>query len=272
VAMRDGDPRWRESRRGLVGAVIGGLHRVMYDHLRDGREEELPGCAAETWEWAMSLAPLPGPLRPRGRRAAEIAVGAPPFAAHIPSERILRGFAAAVAENGYAAATIAEIAEAARISQETFYAHFSGKEDAMEATLDSSGAQMVAATLPAVRRSEDWREGVRVAIASMCAFLAAEPAFARLRAVETYVAGPRAVALRDWATSEILEVTLALDEAAPRLEGLGGEATIGGLNAVLYDAVRRGGSEALLGAGSLGSYVVLAPLVGAEEAYEVCCA
>jgi AcrR family transcriptional regulator len=259
------------SRASLVRAVTGGMYRVMYERLTEGREAELPGCAEEIWEWAVSFSPLPGPLRSRERRGTTVEAAAPPFAAHIQSERILRGFAAAVARQGYAATTIAEIAREAKISQQTFYAHFAGKEDAMEAALDTSGAQMVAATLPAVRRSDDWRGGVRVAISSMCAFLAAEPAFARLRTTEAYAAGPRAVELRDHATSEILETTLARDRAAPRLEGLTGAATIGALNAVMYDAAVRGASEAFLGAAALGTYVVLAPLVGARQAYEVCC-
>jgi AcrR family transcriptional regulator len=270
-AIGGGGARLRASRAALLRAVTGGIHRIMYERLSAGREAELPGCAEETWTWAVSFSPLPGPLRARPRRGDPSGGAAPPFAAHIPSERILRGFAAAVAEHGYEATTIAEIAREAKISQQTFYAHFAGKEDAMMAALDTSGAQMVAATLPAVRRSEDWREGVRVAIGSMCAFLAAEPAFARLRAMEVYTAGPAAVAQRDGSIGEILEVTLALDGTAPRLEGLAGEATIGALNAVLYDAAAQGSPEALLRAAPLGTYVVLAPLLGAEAAYEICC-
>jgi AcrR family transcriptional regulator len=268
LAIRSNDPRRRASRAELVRAVIGGMHAILYNRLRDGRETELPGLAKETWEWAVSFSPLPGTLRLRQRRTPGTA-GAPPFAAHIPSERILRGFAAGVSEHGYGATTIAEIAAAARISQATFYAHFADKEDAMEAALDSSGAQMVAATLPAVRRAEDWMEGVRVAIDSMCAFLAAEPAFARLRGVEAYSAGPRAVELRDRATKEILDVTLAIDKDAPRLEGLIEEATLGALNTILYDAATKGGPEAIRGAAAVMAYVVLAPLVGPDTAYEV---
>jgi AcrR family transcriptional regulator len=272
LAIGTGDTSRRASRASLVRAVTGGMYRVMYERLIDGREAELPGCAEETWEWAVSFSPLPGPLRSPERRGTTIEGAAPPFAAHIRSERILRGFAGAVATHGYTAATIAEIAREAKISQQTFYAHFAGKEDAMEAALDTSGAQMAAATLPAVRRSDDWRAGVRVAISSMCAFLASEPAFARLRTTEAYAAGPGAVKMRDRATSEILESTLARDRAAPRLEGLVGEATIGALNAVLYDAALKESPGAFLGAAALATYVVLAPLVGAEQAYEVCCA
>jgi AcrR family transcriptional regulator len=268
LAIRSNDPRRRESRAELVRAVTGGMHAILYNRLRDGREAELPERAKEIWEWAVSFSPLPGTLRLRQRRPASVA-GAPPFAAHIPSERILRGFAAGVSEHGYGATTIAEIAAAAKISQATFYAHFAGKEDAMEAALDSSGAQMVAATLPAVRRTESWMDGVRVAMRSMCAFLAAEPAFARLRGVEAYSAGPRAVAMRDRAMKEILEFTLTIEKGAPRLEGLVEEATLGALNTILYDATTRGGPEAIRGAAAVMTYVVLAPLVGAEAAYEV---
>jgi AcrR family transcriptional regulator len=266
---QEGEARRRESLARLVRAVSGAMHQVMYRRLSEGTESELPGCVEETWEWVLGLAPLPGPLRSRARRGAEVAGGPPPFAAHIPSERILRGFAGAVGERGYGATTIAEIATEAKISQATFYAHFSGKEDAMEAALDSSGAQMVAATLPAVRRAPSWKEGVRTAITSICAFLAAEPAFARLRAVEAYAAGPWAVGIRDQASAEILEVTLALDPAAPRLEGIAREATIGALNAVLFDAVQKGEAEELLAVAAVGTYLVLAPLVGSAEAYSI---
>jgi AcrR family transcriptional regulator len=270
-AIHSGGGRRQESITVLVRAVIGGIHAVMYNRLRDGREEELPGSAEEIWRWAVSFSPLPGPLRARPQRVGE-AGGAPPFAALIPSERILRGFAAAVAEHGFRAVTIAEIAARAKISQATFYAHFAGKEDALGAALDTSGAQMVAATLPAVRRSENWMVGVRTAVSSVCAFLATEPDFARLRTVEAYTAGTAAVELRDNAMREILEVTMALDEAAPALEGLAREATIGALNTVLYDAVGKGDPEAILAAPPVMTYLVLAPLIGAEAAYEVCCA
>lgn len=268
LAIRSNDPRLRESRAELVRAVTGGMHAVMYNRLRDGRERELPERAKETWDWAVSFSPLAGTLRPR-RRRMEDAAGAPPFAALIPGERILRSFASSVAEHGYGATTIAEIAAEAKISQATFYAHFADKGDALEAALDSSGAQMVAATLPAVRRAEGWMEAIRVANTSMCAFLASEPAFARLRVVEAYSAGPRAVELRDQATREILQVTLAMDSEAPALEGLVEEATIGALNTGLYDAMIRGGAAAVREAASTMTYVVLAPLVGAETAYEV---
>jgi AcrR family transcriptional regulator len=263
----DGKPKRRGTPPELTRAVIGGLHQVVYRHLHDGREAELPGRAEEIWRWVASHRPPPRPLRARSRRVGgDDGVSAPPFAAHIRGERILRGFAAAVAEKGYAAATIADIAAQARISQATFYAHFSGKEDALFAALDSSGAQMVGATLPAVRRSGSWAEGMRTAIASMFAFLAAEPAFARLRAVEAYAAGPVAVEHRDRAAAEAIAVALALDPDAPTPAPLEIEATIGALNRILYERVAREGPQALPGAVPLAVYVALTPALGAERA------
>jgi AcrR family transcriptional regulator len=262
-----GKPGRRDTPAELTRAVIGGLHQVVYRHLHAGRQAELPDRTEEAWRWVMSHRPPPRPLRARSRRVGRgEGASAPPFAAHIPTERILRGFAAAVAEKGYAAATIADIAAQARISQATFYAHFSGKEDALFAALDSSGAQLVAATLPAVRRTGNWAEGMRTAIASMFAFLAAEPAFARLRAVEAYAAGPAAVEHRDRATAEAIEVALALDPEAPALSPLEIEATIGALNRVLYERVAREGPQTLPEAVPLAAYVALTPVLGVERA------
>jgi AcrR family transcriptional regulator len=272
MAALDEQPQRRGTPPELMRAAIGGFHWVIYRHLNEGTERELVDCVPELWEWAMSYEPPPVALRARGRRGIGGAAGsgAPPFAAHIPTERVLRGFAAAVAEKGYSATTIADIAAAARISQATFYAHFEGKEDALLAALDSSGAQMIAATVPAMRRAKGWPEGVRTALDSIFGFLAAEPAFARLQAVEAYAVGPRAVALRNRIVEEVVEVTLALGLGQrPQPAPLALEATVGAIGSILFDRIRDEGPHVLPEAVPLATYVALAPFLGAEEACAV---
>lgn len=277
AAGMESDPQWRGTPRELVRAAIGGLHRVFYRHLEAGTEGELVERVPELWRWMMSLERPPRPLRVRARRGSASPGGgpdsdsAPPFAAHIPSERILRGFAAAVSEKGYTETTIADVAARAHISQATFYANFKDKEDALFAAIESSGAQMVAATLPAVRRAKSWQEAVHTGLASIFAFLAAEPDFARMQAVEAYAAGPRAVEARERSVAGVVEVTLALalGKPPPDPPSLAQEATVGALGGLLFDYIRGEGPQVLPRYVPLATYVALAPFVGAERACEV---
>ena len=188
----------------LVRGIVGGIYQVIYARLLDHREAELPALAEPLWDWATKFAPPPRELRRAGRlNVAAPVPAAAPFAAYSVEQRILRGLARAAAEKGYPATTIADIAGAAAISQTTFYEYFDGKAEALAAALASSGAQLEAAAFPSVRRLEGSLEAVRVGFEEICGFFASEPAFARLRMVETYSAGPEAIALRDSTGVEI---------------------------------------------------------------------
>ena len=252
----------------LTRAILGGIAGVLYRRLARGEEETIPSLTRGLNEWALGLPPPPGPLRPKGRRNRARGEGSPPFVAHVPGERVLRGFVAAVAEKGYAATTIADIAAAASISQNTFYAHFRNKEDALYAAIDSSGAQMVAATLPAVRRAPEWPGAVRVALEALCGFLTAEPAFAHLREIEVYAIGPQAVEHRDRAGKEIVEVLGALALESPAAPNpLVVEVTLTAIQSLFYERMRSTGPSGLTELVPLATYLALAPLIGAKDAF-----
>lgn len=248
----------------LARAMVGGFSWVIYQHLKDGREGELAAVVPELWEWALSYEPPPQPLRVRSRRPDVSAGQGPPFVSHIPRERILRGFAAAVAENGYGETTIAAIAAKAQISQQTFYANFEGKEDAMFAAIESAGAQMVATALPALRRAKSGTAGVRMALESIFGFLASEPDFARLLAFEAFAAGPAAVERRDQTITEVIEVSVGLlaRETRPIVQ----QATVGALAGVVFDCIWEERMDELLDRVPLATYIALAPFAGAELA------
>jgi hypothetical protein len=85
--------------------------------------------------------------------------------------------------------------------------------------------------------------------------------------VEVYTAGPAAVEQRDSAVKKIVEEALALGfERRPELPQLELEATLGAIDTVLFEWVRRGGPRSLPGAVPLATYLALAPCVGAEAA------
>jgi AcrR family transcriptional regulator len=255
----------------LARAIVGGFYWVAYDRLQSHREAELPGLVPALWAWAMNYMPPPRPLRLSGRRGRVPKDGSmPPFAAYDPEQRILRAFSGVVAERGYNATTIADIAAAASISQTTYYAHFRDKADAMAAALDSSGAQMLAAALPPARRAPDWPSAVRVALLASCRFLASEPAFARLRSLQVYAAGPASIAQRD-STGEAL-IQRLLDPAfenSPDVPPIVMETIVGAIYSRFYDWVKAGKVEELPELSPVLTYLVLAPFLGAERACEI---
>ena len=255
----------------VLRGIIGGLYQVIYGRLLERRQDELPDLVPGLWKWAMSFPSPARPLRRPGRLIVARPIStAPPFASYSPEQRIIRGFAAAVAKKGYPATTIADIAAAASISQTTFYEHFEGKEDALRASLDSSGAQLMAAVMPAVRRADDWRIALRICFEEMCGFLASEPAFASLRTVDIYGAGPAAIASRDEIGRQMVGALLepAL-KAGVNATDLMIEASAGAVYGVMFEGVWRGKTADLPCLAPFLTYFALAPFVGAEEACEV---
>jgi AcrR family transcriptional regulator len=255
----------------LLRGIVGGIYQVVYRRLFQRREEDLPGLVPELWDWAMSYPTPPRPLRRPGRLIVSRPVSSsPPFASYSPEQRILRGFAAAVAAKGYPATTIADVAAAASISQTTFYEYFDGKAEAMRAALDSSGAQVMAAVMPAARRAEDWRIGLRIGFEEVCGFFAAEPTFAALRMVEVYGAGPQEIDYRDATGMQIVSTLLApAREAGIEASDLKIEAATGAIQAIFFEAIRNGQTADLPRLAPVLSYIALAPFIPAEEACEV---
>jgi len=256
----------------ITQAIFGGVSLVLYRRLARDEVESLEEVGARLCDWVVSIPPPPKTLRPKARRRRAMAGGGPPpLAAHVPAERILRGFAAVVTEKGYNATTIADVAARAHISQNTFYKHFRDKAGALEAVLDSSGAQMLAATLPAVRREPQWPGVVRVAFEALCAFMAAEPVFAYLREVEVYAIGPEVVAQRDRTRSEIVQMVATVGEPEQEFDPIALEATLGAFQSLLYSRLVDGRTRDLPEVPPIVTYLTLAPALGAEAAYKVAC-
>ena len=252
----------------LAQAIVGGFHTILYRRLDEGRADELPGLADRLWAWAMSYAPPPERLRLRRRRPKLEDGGMPPFAAIDPGERIIRAFATAVMEKGYPSTTIADVAGIAAISQRTLYEHFDSKAELLTAALDSAGAQLTAAVLPSIRRSPGWPDSVRAGFGATCSFLAAEPAFAHLREIEVYAAGPEAISLRNQTGTRVLTEMLS-GEDRPDFDPLYFEAIEGAAYSVLHDQIRAHGPASLPEVAPLLTYVSLTPILGPEQACEV---
>lgn len=112
--------------------------------------------------------------------------------------RLLEGMVQAVADKGYAAATVADAVRAARVSRGTFYAEFASKE-ACFIEAYRHGVEVLDARVERAVRDEpgDWRDRLRAGLRAFLEGLAAEPRFARTWLLEIHAAGAVAQAERD---------------------------------------------------------------------------
>ncbi|GAA3162084.1 TetR/AcrR family transcriptional regulator [Blastococcus jejuensis] len=169
--------------------------------------------------------------------------------------RILWALAGCMAEKGYQATTIADIARAARVSKTVVYTHFRDKEHcllelysrATDRVLETvHAAQADAAELP-------WRDRLRVVITAYLDTLAGGPAVAWAALVEVQAAGRSALTLRreviDRYVDLLTEVAAELarqypDEVRPISRDLV-LAAVGGINELMLARVERGEAERL---------------------------
>ncbi len=138
------------------------------------------------------------PGLPRGRSRLP-----PPAVRAAQRERLLRSAIAAVSESGYLAVTVADIVRRARVSRAAFYAHFADKEDCFLAATAAGRDLMIARVVSATRAvpaGAGDEEVLRAAFRAYLAFLADEPAFARVFYIHMPAAGPRAADRLDAAT------------------------------------------------------------------------
>ena len=249
--------------REMVSAYVGAIQEVARTRLRQGRESELPDLIDDLLALALSYRPPPEPLRLTTRRTA---AASEPQDAHEHAERILRAMTAVVAVQGYAEVTVEQVVKQAGISGSMFYAHFHSKDDALLAAIDSAGAQIVAAIMPAFRRASDWPQGVRTALGGLFNFLASRPALARLLMVEAYAGGPAALAHREEALRPLQPLFSEGRKLLPDLAPVGFEAIAGGIFFLAHKQIRDSGPESLPSLAPICTYIALAPFLGAEEA------
>jgi AcrR family transcriptional regulator len=169
--------------------------------------------------------------------------------------RILWALASCMADKGYQATTIADIARVARVSKTVVYAHFQDKEHCLLELYTRANDNVLAT----VRQAQDaaraaglpWRDRLRAGITAYLEALAAGPAVAWAALIEVQAAGRAALALRRGVIDRYVDL---LVEVA---EGLAAEhpgevrpvsrdlvlAAVGGINELILARVERGEAE-----------------------------
>lgn len=132
-----------------------------------------------------------GPQLPRGRHS--LSRGEVEQSQRL---RIVQGMAEAMRAKGYVATTVADVIELAGVSRETFYQHHAHKLDAFLAAVDLVGEVLLDRLAGSLNGSGTPLERFERALTTYLGVLADQPGYARIVLVETYAAGPEAMARR----------------------------------------------------------------------------
>jgi AcrR family transcriptional regulator len=106
--------------------------------------------------------------------------------------RLMAAIADVVAEKGYAATTIAEIARRAGVSPRTFYDHFTDKLQCLLAAYETFMEVLFARMYASLAPDSDWREFILSTVGAYLETLEENPSAARAFILEMDAAGPRA--------------------------------------------------------------------------------
>ncbi len=182
-----------------VRGIVAGVRNTAYHHLRDGRGEQLPAMAEPIVDWIVSF---DRPAGETARRCAEAAARParrpPPGPEPDPEslskrERIVSAAARLAAENGYEALSIPAISAAAGVSNQTFYDHFAGKQEAFLAGFDRLTSETMELLAAVAAAEEPGPDAVGAGLRALLEHAAEDELFARLAFFELPMAGPAAL-------------------------------------------------------------------------------
>lgn len=161
--------------------------------------------------------------------------------------RIMDAMAELCAEQGYEATKIAEIVRRAGVARKTLYDNFDGKEEVFLATFDSTVEEASQRIAQACEEADDgWSDQVAAGLRAFLAYVAEEPAAARLCLIEAMSATPAASTRYDDALERVVDL---LRRKAPSDTGLPAtteETLVGGVAWILHQQIRRGEAERAL--------------------------
>lgn len=190
--------------------------------------------------------------------------------AHHQRERLIAGLAAAVAEHGYAAVTLADITREAKVSRRVFYENFESREQCFLAAFEVVVAHLRELVAAAVEPIPDWPQRALAAARAALAFLASEPDLARLLLVESRGAG---AAISSRFAEAVGELAPLLEQGrAERAEGerplpdSTEDSVLGSLVSLVFRKIAAGEAEQLEDLLPECVEFILAPYLGPDEA------
>jgi AcrR family transcriptional regulator len=253
--------------REIIRSTVGAVRKIVHTRVCEGRTDELHEVMPELFAWMRSYHTPTEQLR-RPRRVPPGLV-APLAEAHGARERIAVAVIDLVAEKGYPAMSITEIAKRASVSLTTFYANFEGKEEAFLAALDDVQRQVFAATAPHFAAAEDWASGVSAGTHAFLGFLATHPTIAEFGGVGVWTTSPAGLALRAEGMVRFRAVFEEGFRLYPDTAPIVPEAVGAAVDALLFAALRHRGAARVYEIAPTAAFLTLAPFVGSKRACEL---
>ena len=266
-----------------IRAIVGGIQRVVFRCVRSGQIAQLPDHLEDLVSWGLSY------QRPGGASALQTLAGgsapAKPKATYPAAdeevwdeqtdsirsratltqrERIVRAAAMVAAENGYSTLSIPAITRAAGVSNQTFYEHFTGKQQAFFEALEVLGRRAMVRISAAADAEEAWADSVSAGLEELLKYSAENPLLSRLPFIEVLGAGSAGLEHVDLLMNSM--TALANFDGAPATYGtplsdVVIEAIGGGIYVVIQNEIAHGRTEALPELSREIIFIALAPLV-----------
>ena len=257
----------------IVRGIVAGVHRVARAQLLAGRAHELAGMAEELLEWALCLrceeavelgrlAVSPAPVAPGAATPATHDRGV----REDDRERILDAVARLAAQEGYWQLTVPRIRAVAGVSRKRFDEQFEGVQGCFIAALEHHTGRVLTYAAPAGARGRGWPGGLHRALHALCAYIAADPVFARLGFIEVFAPGPDGMLCRERLIAQVAESFRASAPAAQRPSELASEASVGAIWGIVHRYIASGQAHRLARITPVLSFLALAPAIGSEQA------
>jgi AcrR family transcriptional regulator len=157
--------------------------------------------------------------------------------------RLLDAMAQAVADKGYGAVTIADLAAQARVSKRSFYEHFSDKAACFIALYEVASEQSFKVLAGAIDPARDWHEQVEDALAAYLATLQRNPPLLSTLFIDIMALGEPGLAARRRSTQRFADFIAQL--AGPGLAHAQAVAIVGGVHEWVLQAVEQRQIDAL---------------------------
>jgi AcrR family transcriptional regulator len=168
----------------------------------------------------------------------------PEFVAVHKRRRIMDAIAELTAEQGYDATKIGDIVRRAGVARKTLYDNFEGKEEVFLAAFDSALEEAMARIEADCAKVEgDWEERLQTGLAAFLAYVAENPARARMCMIEALSATPAATERYENAMQRFVDLTGENVPHSNQLPETIEETLVGGVAWIVYQQIRRHEAE-----------------------------
>lgn len=272
-------PRAIVPPRHLVAGMTAGMLRVARTTTLAGRADELPGLAGQVGDWMLSLPSAgvlslrvaAGDLRSAPRRELN------PFPADPPSldpsveatsarSRLLTAALKLAAADGPAQMTVLRLRREAGVSRRLFDSTFGGVEECFLEAVEATAGKAAAGARDWCDGSAEWKQSTCRFTLALCAQAARNRTWARLIFLGVFAAGRTGLLRRERMIGTVtkeLRSTLPADQTPPSVIA---EASVAAAWHIAQSDIAARRARALPMVAPLLSYILLAPIVGPDQA------